>query len=171
MHRADGAFDQIRPVEERFDLYVGGQRFTDGLHFHLHFAHHLKTIGAFQHHDYAADGFFLAVVGEGPIAYRSAELHLRYVAYENGHAIRIRFDNDITNVFQARYQADTPDKISVRFFIDVGSAGVLVVFTQSIEYVRDGHAHRPQAVGIYRHFVLFEDAAETIDLGNTGRSI
>ena len=76
--------------------------------------------------------------------------------------------DDALDVFGTGNHAFRTDIVGVLRFLNIASACVLVVTAEGFEYFADGDIKRKQGVRVDGYFVLFQIAAEAVDLHNSG---
>ena len=101
-----------------------------------------------------------------PKRFCRAEFHRSDVAHVDRYAAAVGHD-DVPDVVERRDHAFGADVVGAVHLFDVAAAGVLVVAAQRLEDVADGDVERIERIGIDRHLVLFEVAAEAVDLDDS----
>ncbi len=83
--------------------------------------------------------------------------------YRDASAVR---NHDAFDVFRIAYHTFRTDIVSTVHLLDITSAGILVVAAQGGIDVADGNVQRIEGIRVDRHLVLFQVAAETVNLHN-----
>lgn len=168
-HGRDVAVDELRAVQIGADGDPFGQHLLDFGHPILQLPGHHVGVGALEHHGDAADAFALAVACHGAEALGRPELHGGHVADVDRDAAAVGHD-DLADVVERRDHAFRADVVGAVHLFDVAAARVLVVAAQGLEDVADGDVERVERIGIDRHLILLEVAAEAVDLDDSGDS-
>ena len=157
---------ELRAVQVGTDGDPFGQHLLDLCHAALQLPGYHVGVCPLEHHGDAAHAFALAVARHGAEAFCRAEFHRSDVAHVDRYAAAVGHD-DVPDVVERRDHAFGADVVGAVHLFDVAAAGVLVVAAQRLEDVADGDVERIERIGIDRHLVLFEVAAEAVDLDDS----
>ena len=72
---------------------------------------------------------------KGSVTYGTSELNRSYITYENRDTAISRFYNNFFNVLEGFDEPYPPDKISSRFFVDIGASRIFIILFKCIENI------------------------------------
>ena len=164
-HSRDIPINQSRTVQIRFDADTFRQYLLYLFHPFLQLSDHYIGIGSFKHHGNAPHTFPLTVHRHGAEAFGCAKPHSPDITYVDGNSVTVGH-NYLFNVLDTVYHTLGTNIISAVHLFYIAAAGVLIVLVQSFKHFSDCDIQREKDIRVYRHLVLLEIAAETIDFHN-----
>ena len=124
----------------------------------------LLGVFAPAHDDYAAYGFSLTVQFRNAAAQFRPLADLRHIGKQNGGALFIDTQGDITQVFFAAEVSGGAHHIFRLRHFDDGSAGLLVRALDGAANPGHGNAVGADDIGVHHHLVLLDHTADGGDL-------
>ncbi|MNI34434.1 hypothetical protein D3C73_884250 [compost metagenome] len=131
---------------------------------------HFIAILTLQHHHHTTHGIHFPIICQGTIPDRMSKTHIGYIfdidRYSTGF-----FNRDILHILQRRSQSNATNEVCVRFFVNISTTGILIIFLQCGENFRNGDIHRLKAIRVNSDLILFQFTTKAIDLSDTGCTV
>ena len=166
-HRVEGILHQRGAVHEADQLNPGRDLLLDLGDALFDPLRHRAAVLTHQHHGDSGDRLPLSILGDAALPGGGSELHLRHVTDEHERA-PLGFEDDVAKVVEVLNHAEALNDLLLVLLGDIAAAGVAVVLLQCLAHVGERQVVRAQSLGVGEHLILFDVAAEAVDLDDAG---